>query len=138
MKSETEIIVRYAETDQMKVVHHSVYPVWFEAARTDYMEKAGYPYTRIENEGIMLPLSHLECDFKEGARYGDRILIKTSIKKLSPVRLEIKYKAFRKSDNILLAEGETVHAWTDNNLKIINLKKQMPELYKLLENEVEE
>ena len=136
MKSDTEIVVRYAETDQMKVVHHSVYPIWFEAARTDYMEKAGYPYTRIEKEGVMLPLSRLECDFREGAKYGDTILIKTSIKKLSPVRLEIKYKAYRKSDGVFLAEGITVHAWTDENLKIINLKKRLPELYKLLENEI--
>ncbi len=134
--SETEIVVRYAETDQMKVVHHSVYPVWFEAARTDYMEKAGYPYSRIEEEGIMLPLSHLECDFREGAKYGDTVIIKTSIKKLSQVRLEVLYRAFRKKDNTLLAEGITVHAWTDSNLKIINLKKTSPELYALLEKEV--
>ncbi|MCL2792196.1 MAG: acyl-CoA thioesterase [Spirochaetaceae bacterium] len=137
MKPDTEIIVRYAETDQMKVVHHSVYPVWFEAARTDYMEKAGYPYARIEKEGILLPLSRLECSFMEGAKYGDTILVKASIKKLSPVRIEINYKAHRKSDGVLLAEGVTVHAWTDENLKIINLKKQAPDLYKLLESGLE-
>jgi len=137
MKSDTEIIVRYAETDQMKVVHHSVYPIWFEAARTDYMEKAGYPYSRIEKEGVMLPLSHLECDFKEGAKYGDTVMVKTSIKTFSPVRIELKYKAYRKSDGAILAEGKTLHAWTDENLKIINLKKRLPDLYKLLENELE-
>ena len=133
--TETEIIVRYAETDQMKIVHHSVYPVWFEAARTDYMEKAGYPYSRIEDEGILLPLSHLECDYREGAKYGDTVIIKTSIKKMSHVRLEIHYRAYRKKDSALLAEGLTVHAWTDLNLKIINLKKKAPDLYSLLENE---
>lgn len=53
--SKTELIVRYAETDQMGIVHHSVYPIWFEAGRTDYMEKEGYPYSRIEEEGLMLP-----------------------------------------------------------------------------------
>ena len=67
--TETEIKVRYAETDQMKIVHHAVYPVWFEAARTDYMEKAGYSYAKIEEEGIMLPLSRLECSFRECPRY---------------------------------------------------------------------
>ncbi|MCL2294794.1 MAG: acyl-CoA thioesterase [Spirochaetes bacterium] len=137
MKSDTEIVVRYAETDQMKVVHHSVYPIWFEAARTDYMEKLGYPYARIEKEGIMLPLARLQCDFREGARYGDTVLVKLSIKKLTPARLEIKYTAHRKSDGALLAEGETLHAWTDHNLKVINLKKLAPELYKLMENEAE-
>ena len=133
--SETEIVVRYAETDQMKIVHHSVYAVWFEAARTDYMEKAGYPYARIEEEGLMLPLSKLECKFLSGARYGDTVIIKTFIKNITPVRLEIHYKAYRKKDSALLAEGITVHAWTDSSLKIINLKKTSPDLYSLLVKE---
>jgi len=133
--SETEIVVRYAETDQMKIVHHSVYAIWFEAARTDYMEKAGYPYARIEEEGLMLPLSKLECKFISGARYGDTVVIKTFMKKITPVRLEIHYSAYRKKDSALLSEGITVHAWTDSSLKIINLKKKSPALYSLLEKE---
>lgn len=136
--TETEIKVRYAETDQMKIVHHAVYPVWFEAARTDYMEKAGYSYAKIEEEGIMLPLSRLECSFREGARYGDTVIVKTSIKKITPVRIEISYRAYRKNDNVLLAEGITVHAWTDSSLKIINLKKVSPGLYSLMEKEAAE
>ncbi|MDX9801934.1 MAG: acyl-CoA thioesterase [Spirochaetia bacterium] len=133
--SETEIVVRYAETDQMKIVHHSVYAIWFEAARTDYMEKIGYPYAQIEDEGIMLPLSQLECRYLEGAKYGDTIKIKTSIIRLTPVRLELHYTASRKKDGTLIAEGKTIHAWTDSRLKIINLKKTSPALYNLLEKE---
>ena len=136
--SKTEIIVRYAETDQMGIVHHSVYPVWFEAGRTDYMEKAGYPYARIEEDGLMLPLSKLDCRYLAGAKYGDTVIIESSIKKISPFRLELSYKAVRKSDSTLLAEGSTLHAWTDRTLKIINLKTKSPVLYNLFESLAEE
>ena len=131
--SDTEIVVRYAETDQMGVVHHSVYPVWFEAARTDFMDKAGYPYPDIEKQGILLPLTRLECSYREGARYGDTVIITTEITKITPARIEISYKALRSNDSILLAEGKTVHAWTDSNMQIINLKRNRPDIYNLFE-----
>jgi len=131
--SKTELIVRYAETDQMGIVHHSVYPVWCEAGRTDYMEKEGYPYTRMEKDGLMLPLSKMDFKFLEGAKYGDTAVVETKVDKVSPFRLEIVYSIFRKSDNTLLAEGRTVHAWTNTSLKIVNIKNDFPELFALLQ-----
>ena len=130
--SKTELIVRYAETDQMGIVHHSVYPIWFEAGRTDYMEKEGYPYSRIEEEGLMLPLSKMECNFLEGAKYGNTVIIESKVDKVSPFRLEIIYSVFRKSDKTLLAQGRTVHAWTNTSLNIINIKNDFPDLFNLL------
>lgn len=127
--SETEIIVRYAETDQMGIVHHSVYPIWFEAARTDMMDQAGYPYSRIESEGIMLPLSHLECDYKDGAKYGETVVVHCFVEKLTIARIVLGYEVRRKDEEAILSTGRTVHAWTDTGLNIINLKKKAPELY---------
>ena len=132
--SKTEIIVRYAETDQMGIVHHSVYPIWFEAGRTDYMVKEGYPYAKMEQDGLMLPLSKMDCKFFEGAKYGDTVIVESQIDKISPFRLEFVYKVFRKKDGTLLAEGKTVHAWTDSSLKIVNLKTSHPELFNLLQS----
>lgn len=132
--SETEIIVRYAETDQMGVVHHSVYPIWYEAARTDMMEKAGYPYDRIEREGIMLPLSRVECDYLAGVKYGERVIVSCEVEKLTVVRLVLKYEVRKKGCDEVLSRGKTVHGWTDTDLKVINLKKKAPELYNFLEN----
>lgn len=137
--SETELIVRYAETDMMKVVHHSVYPIWFEAGRTDFAEKLGYPYSKIEEDGIMMPLCKLECTFKVSARYGDTVIVKTFIRKLTPVRIELGYQIYKKGDNTLLTEGYTLHAWTNTDLKIINLKLVAPQIYTLFEsNMIEE
>jgi len=61
--SETEIIVRYAETDRMGIVHHSNYPIWFEAARTDFIKNLGMSYSKIEERGFMLPLigTYINC-----------------------------------------------------------------------------
>jgi acyl-CoA thioester hydrolase len=130
----TEIIVRYAETDQMGIVHHCVYPVWFEAARTDMMEQAGYSYARIEEEGIMLPVSHLEVDYKGGVKYGQRVIVRCFVEKLSVARLSLGYEIRRKGEDDVLCSGRTVHAWTDVKLNIINLKKKAPELYEFLDN----
>lgn len=134
--SETELVVRYAETDMMKVVHHSVYPIWFEAGRTDFAEKLGYPYSKIEEEGVMMPLCKLECTFKGSARYGDTVIVKTSIKKLTPVRIELSYRIYKKGDNTLLTEGSTLHAWTNTDLKIINLKLIAPKIFTLFASNV--
>ena len=56
--STTTVIARYAETDQMGIVHHSVYPIWYEAARSDFCKKAGLPYSKME-----------DC-LTEGCRFG--------------------------------------------------------------------
>lgn len=132
--SDTEIIVRYAETDQMGIVHHSVYPIWYEAARTDMMEQAGYPYARMEEEGIMLPLSHLECDYAGGVKYGERVSIRCIVEKLTIARIVLGYEVRRFGEDEVLSTGKTVHAWTDTDLKMINLKKKAPELFELLQS----
>ncbi len=130
--SYTDIVVRYAETDQMGVVHHSVYPVWFEAARTDLMDKAGYSYARIEQEGIMLPVSHVECNYFGSVRYGETVTVRCFVEKLSIARLILGYEVRRKDEDEVLCSGKTAHGWTDTNLQVINLKKKAPELFELL------
>jgi len=131
--SETPLVVRYAETDQMGVVHHSNYPIWFEAGRTDFIRKMGMPYSVIEQKGAMLPLLELRCRFMSFARYEDNIIIKTYIKEFTGTRLCFSYQAVREEDGRILAEGETLHCWTRRDLKPVNIKKYMPEIYELIE-----
>ena len=132
----TELKVRYAETDQMGVVHHAVYPVWFEACRTDFMEQLGYPYSRIEQEGFMTPLIKLDVNYKSGAKYGDTVLVDAKITELGLIKFTFSYTVKRKSDGVLLATGSTTLACCDKNLKIINLKTACPEVYALLEEQL--
>ncbi len=130
--SETELIARYGETDQMSIVHHSNYPIWFEAGRTEFFKKLGIRYSKIEEKGIILPLVDLKCNFKDPVKYEDEIIIRTKPMKMSCVRLIFSYEVIKKDKMSLVAVGETSHAWTDKSLKPINIEKRMPELCMLL------
>ncbi|MDD4495108.1 MAG: thioesterase family protein [Eubacteriales bacterium] len=130
--SETKFIVRYAETDQMGIVHHSNYAVWFEAGRTDFLKKAGISNSSIELKGILLPLYEMNCQFKSPAKYEDEILVVTKLKSVSRVRLHFSYEVLNAGNNTLLATGETMHAWTMKELKPVNAEKVIPEVYSKL------
>jgi len=125
---ETEIVVRYAETDQMGIAHHSNYPVWFEIGRTDFFKTIGFPYSAIEEKGLLMPLTEMRCTFKYPARYDDTILIRTSISHVSHVKIGFEYQVFNKSTGKLLATGETNHGSTDKNLKPLVIERILPNL----------
>jgi len=130
--SETRFIVRYAETDQMGIVHHSNYPVWFEAGRTDFIKKMGMQYSRIEEEGFLLPLIELTCNFKGAARYEDEIVVKTRLEEITYTRVKFYYEVFVGESPKPITTGTTVHAWTNSLLKPVNIKKHAPHIYDLL------
>lgn len=130
--SETKLIVRYAETDQMGIVHHSNYPVWFEAGRTDFIKKIGLPYSKFEEMGIMLPLIELNCAYEGFSKYEDEIIVRTAIKEFTKTRLSFLYEVFRNNNPVRITKGETAHVWTDRQLKPVNIKKAKPEIYDLI------
>jgi acyl-CoA thioester hydrolase len=132
MRSETKLTVRYAETDQMGIVHHSHYPVWFEAGRTDFLKGMGMSYGDMEKSGVLLPLSQIFVKFLSPAKYADEILVRTGLQSVSRARAVFSYQVFRAGDGVLLATGETMHAFTDRQLKPINAQKALPIVYSAL------
>ena len=131
--SQTGLTVRYAETDQMGIVHHSNYPIWFEAGRTEFIKQMGMPYSKIEENGAMLPLLELKCTFKGFAKYEDEVIIKTYIKEYTGTRLLFHYDVYKAGDEKVITEGETLHVWTNKNLKPVNIRKYRPEINELIE-----
>lgn len=130
MKSyETELTVRYAETDQMGVVHHSRYYPWFEVGRTEMFASSGLRYGDMEREGIMMPMVETQCKYIIPARYEDKIIIITYINELTPVKVTFGYDVVRKEDHVLLAQGSTLMAFTDLNFRPINMKKYNPKMW---------
>lgn len=129
---DTKIIVRYKETDQMGIVHHSNYYTWFEVGRTEFMRALGLTYRKMEESGFMMPILETHCTYKEAARYDDSIIIRTYMAEYRGVRIAMEYQAIREKDQVIIAEGKTVHAITDNNLKPVNLKKANMDIYKVL------
>ncbi|ADQ46290.1 thioesterase superfamily protein [Caldicellulosiruptor kronotskyensis 2002] len=125
---EIELVVRYAETDRMGIVHHSNYFVWFEAARTELIKKVGICYSQIENElGVYLPLISCSCDFKRACFYEDKITVSAKVNNLTPTRIKFYYQV--KKDGVLCATGFTEHAFVDKNFKPINLQKKNRDLF---------
>lgn len=130
--SESKIRVRYAETDAMGIVYHANYYVWFEVGRGNFMRQYDMSYKQMEDVGIILPVVETHCRYKSPAKYDDLLTVKTQVKEISPVKISFLYKVVRDSDNAVLAEGETLHAFTDKSKKPMNLKKHYGELYEFL------
>lgn len=127
------LTVRYAETDRMGIVHHSNYPVWFEVGRTEFIKQNGIAYSSIESKGIMLPLIELKCRFISSSTYEDKIIVRTRIKDYTKTRLTFYYEVFKEQDMINpITTGETMHVWTNTDLKPINLQKNNKELYDII------
>lgn len=134
MKKITNVTVRYAETDQMGIVHHSVYPIWYEVARTEFTKELGLTYSQLEAMGVCTPLVELSCRYCRPARYEDELLVETWVSALSPARVEFSYRVFHKGEDQPLNWGKTVHAWTSaESLRPINMKKLQPDLYAKME-----
>ena len=115
--SEARVRVRYAETDQMKVVYHSNYIVWFEVGRVEYMRKLGFAYRDMEQDGLHLPVVEVKCRYKLPALYDDEILIRTHMSNLRGPMIRFSYEIVRESDRALLAEGESTHFLVGNDMK---------------------
>jgi acyl-CoA thioester hydrolase len=100
--------VRYAESDQMGVVHHAVYPVWFEAARTELSRAVGLPYSQWEADGVLLMVTDLACRFRRSARYDDEVTVWVKVTEVASRRAVFAYR-IEGPNGALLAEGETRH-----------------------------
>lgn len=132
MQVETKLIARYSETDQMGIIHHSNYAVWFEAGRTDFLKKAGIPNKEIEEQGVLLPLYEMNCKFKSPARYEDEIIVKTKLEYIGKVRIVFSYQVLNAKDGSVLTTGETKHAWTNKSLKPVNAQLLILDIYNVL------
>lgn len=133
MATEVDIVVRYKETDQMGIVHHSNFVVWFELGRTDLLRKQGMSYHEVEGRlGLLLPVIHLDVDYHQPARYGDDIVVRTRIAKLTGVRIQFAYEVYRRGEGNPLVTGSTHHAWVDKNMKPVRVDRRFPELYQML------
>jgi acyl-CoA thioester hydrolase len=124
--AESHIRVRYAETDQMGVVYHSNYFIWFEIGRVELMRQLGSSYRDIEqNDGLFIAVAEARCRYKAPARYDDEVIVRTYLKNVRESLVNFGYELVRAGDGTLLAEGETTHIVTDKKMK----PARLPEKY---------
>jgi acyl-CoA thioester hydrolase len=123
---ETNIRVRYAETDQMGVVYHANHFIWFEVGRVELLRQLGFSYRDMEeNDGCCIAVVDARCRYKAPARYDDEIIVRTRLKNVRESLVHFGYELIRAADGILLAEGETTHIVTDSQMKV----RAIPEKY---------
>ena len=131
----THTRVRYGETDQMGVVYHANYLVYFELGRTELMRGLGLSYSDCERGGVKLPVVEAHVRFIDGARYDEELLVGTRITSVSAVRVRFDYVVKSGQDNRLLAAGHTVLASLGENGR----PRRFPaEVRELLEEERED
>ena len=111
VRGETTIRVRYAETDQMGLLHHANYLIYFEQARTELLRSFGLSYRDLEDGGYLLVLTKVEVRYKRTAYYDDLLTIRTTVAKTTAVRIDHAYEVWR--DGTLIAEGNTTLACVD-------------------------
>ena len=124
---ETEVRVRYAETDQMGIVHHANYLIWFEAGRSDLCRAKGFSYKEMEKQDdALMVVAETYCRYKSPAYYEDVLTIRVKVGEIRSRSLRFFYEVYRASDDVLIAEGETNHVVTDRDKNV----KRLPEIYR--------
>jgi acyl-CoA thioester hydrolase len=112
LKHAHKIRVRYAETDTMGILHHSVYPVYFEEGRTELMRSFGLSYDEMEKNGVILPVYALNVQFEHPAYYDDLLTLETTLAELTGVRVRFDYALFNETGE-RLATGSVTLVFTD-------------------------
>ena len=126
---EARVRVRYAETDQMGIVYHANYLVWFEVGRVELLRSLGLDYKRLEvEEECWIAVVEATVRYKAPARYDDELTIQTRVAGLRGPVVRFGYRIVRAEDGLLLCEGETVHVVVGRDMK----RRSMPRKYAAL------
>ena len=125
----TPLRVRYAETDQLGVVYHSNYLVWFEIGREEFMREHGLSYKEMElEEGCMIAVVEAMARYRAPARYDEELVVETELQSARGAVIRFEYRVVRAEDSVLLCEGHTVHVVVDRNMK----RRRLPARYAAL------
>jgi acyl-CoA thioester hydrolase len=123
---EARVRVRYAETDQMGVVYHSNYLIWFEIGRVELIRSMGLNYKQMEaEEGCGISVVDVHVRYRASARYDDELVVQTTLLAARGPVIRFGYKILRVEDGVLLCEGETMHVVVGKDMK----KRSLPPKY---------
>ena len=123
--AEARVRVRYAETDQMGVVYHANYLVWFEVGRVEFIRQLGLDYKSMEEDGALIAVAEATARYKAPARYDDELIVRTSLAGVRGPIVRFRYAVVRAADEMILCEGETVHFVVGRDMK----RREMPAKY---------
>ena len=122
--AETTFHVRYAETDQMGIVHHSAYIVWFEEGRSAWSRQLGRPYADFERAGYLLAVSEVGARFLAPARYDQRVTIRTWVSQVRSRLIRFEYEVLDTEAGQLLVTGFTTHICLDRQGELVRIPEE--------------
>ena len=121
LSSKTHVRVRYSETDQMGIVYHSNYLVWFEVGRSELFRELELPFTQFEEQGLGLAVIEASCHYRKPSHYDDDLVIITTVEHMSSRSARFNYHVYR--GETLLAEGKTVHVFINKEGRLANVRR---------------
>jgi len=107
------------------VVHHSVYPVWFEMGRTELLRVNGLMYKDLEQAGVFFVVAELNIKYRRPAKYDEKLQLEISCSEVTAGRVEHIYKLTRCRDGVILSEGSSVLACVNAQGKICRIPEFM-------------
>lgn len=109
---ETQVRVRYGETDAMGIVYYGTYPLYYETGRTEMMRHLGFTYRKMEESGIIMPVISMNCRYRKPALYDDLLTIRTIVKEMPATRILFDYEILNENHE-LVNEGQTTLVFVD-------------------------
>ncbi|MDQ0158916.1 acyl-CoA thioesterase [Alkalibacillus salilacus] len=122
----TDIKVRYQETDQMGVVYHANYLVWFEIGRTHLIEQLGFNYADMERDGIVSPVVDINAQYKDPLTYGETASVKTYISSYDGFRIIYGYEVYTGNGDLAVTGSSSHVCVKKQNFKPISIRKHYP------------
>jgi acyl-CoA thioester hydrolase len=116
-----DITVRFAETDAMRVVHHSNYIIWFEAARVAWFDAAGVPYGRLTQEGRNLAVTGVQAEYRHSVRFGDSVRVTATLTRARSRQVDFAYVIRNIADDALVVTGRTEHVCVDDEGRVASI-----------------
>ncbi len=123
--------VKYYETDRMGFTHHSNYVRWMEEARVAFMDQIGWGYQKFEDEGLISPVTSIECKFKHSTTFPDKIFIEVLVDEIRSIKLRLRYIMTDESGKVV-CEAASEHCFLDSNGKFVRLNKEYPDFYQII------
>ena len=123
--------VQYYETDMMGVTHHANYLRWMEEARIDFMDQIGFPYRRMEAEGVFSPVKSIRVNYLKPCTFGDEVEIITGVQDFNGVVITMTYEMRLGGETIFTGTSE--HVFLNKEGKFVRLRRVMPAFCEAIE-----
>ena len=123
--------VQYYETDMMGVTHHANYIHWMEEARIDFMDRLGFSYRRMEEEGVLSPVKSIQVNYLKPSTFGDEVEISVGVKEFNGVVITLTYEMRLNGETIFTGTSE--HVFLNRSGMFVRMKREMPEFCETVE-----